>query len=659
MVDGVTRARPRVLCLGTGYAVRYAGWVLRQAGFEVEDGPGSAAAGPPTSGAPWRDDEVAGLLRRFDVCITDAARLLVPVLGGGEPWPADLTRLVVVDIGSPADAEDANARIAELCGIGAVIGEPDGPGLAPPGRMLEAIVGLQSATAALAGWLGACRDGVGEHVHVDPVRCLAVMSGVNAVQFLNYGRPWRRAGRSASGSGGPFPFRMFRCRDGWVVVICRSLGEWDDFVAMLGHPPWSAEERFADPLHIASHHADEATALVTEILSQRDVADVVAAARRHRVPLAPLRSLEEALGDERLFAEAGRPEPVPAVTVSRRHPSSSEWFRRPRPRVRLGATGPLAGLRVLDLGWVWAAPIASAWLADLGADVVKVESLGSLDVARRRGLEFPAGGAPSTLPGYERAWLFNATNRNKRSVRLELKDPDDREVFLDLVDAADVVVESFSEGVMERLGIAPEVLLERNPALLVLSMGGRTVDGQYAARSYAPILTALAGIEGMVRDADDQPLGLLTWGVADPNAGAWSTFAVVAALARGEGGVHLLVSQLRALVNTCLSAYRGADPPRAELPSAQEVTAAHLDGTAPGPLGDVYRRVLTSGWSPQVGVRRAFVAPWEFSRMRVEVAAAAPLLGSTAAADVVASWVRQGRDYPGPGADAAAPLTSS
>jgi hypothetical protein len=254
--------------------------------------------------------------------------------------------------------------------------------------------------------------------------------------------------------------------------------------------------------------------------------------------------------------------------------------------------------------------------------------------------------------------LFNATNRNKRSVRLELKDAADREVFLDLVGAADVVVESFSEGVMERLGIAPDVLIERNPELLVLSMGGRTVDGQYAARSYAPILTALAGIEGLVRDADDEPLGLLSWGVADPNAGAWSTFAVVAALARGEGGAHLLVSQLRGLVNTCLSAYRGADPPRTELPAAQEVTAAHLTGTAPGPLGDLYRRVLTAGWSPEVGIRRAFVAPWEFSRMSVDVAAAAPLLGSTSAADVLASWYATDCGDRGPGVDASAPLAS-
>ncbi|WP_291408621.1 CoA transferase [Actinophytocola sp.] len=604
---------PRILALGTGYACRFAADALRQAGFPVD---------------------TRGEVADFDVCLTDDPAPLTALLGGDEPWPAALTGLTLVELGWPAALPDANARIAELSGIGAVIGEPDGPGLAPPGRMLEAIAGLQAATAALAGWLGARRDGVGEHVVVDPVACLAGMSGVNAIQFLNYGRPWRRSGPSASGSGGPFPFRMFRCRDGWVVVICRARVEWEAFLALLGDPPWAGRPELADQLVIAAEHADEVAGLITEILRERTVADVVAAGREFRVPIAPLRTAGEALADPELLAGT---DPVPAVTAHRPAPHPCSWTLRPRDP---SPGGPLAGLRVLDLGWVWAAPVASAWLADLGADVVKVESLDRLDVGRRRGVDFPAG-LPSdraTLPGYERAWLFNAANRNKRGIRLELKDPADHALFLALVAEADVVVESFATGVLERLDLAPGRLLAANPALVLLSMGGRTVDGQYLARSYAPMLTALAGIEAAVTDRTGAPLGLLNWGVADPNAGAWATFAVVAALAADRGGSHLLLSQLRALVNTCASHYRGTDPAQAELPDAEEVTLAHLAGTAQGPLGDLYRSVLVRGWSPEFGERLAFTSPWRFRRMPVGVRSAAPLFASTPVDQVLAEW---------------------
>jgi crotonobetainyl-CoA:carnitine CoA-transferase CaiB-like acyl-CoA transferase len=601
---------PRIVNTGRGYACQFAAHTLRQAGFEVAD-----------------DGDLAG----FDICLTDDTTPLADLFGGDEPWPAELRHLTLVELGWPAAEPDANARIAELSGIGAVIGEPAGPGIAPPGRMLEALAGLQAATAGLAGWLGARRDGLGEHVVVDPVACLAGMSGVNAIQFLNYGRRWRRSGPSASGSGGPFPFRMFRCRDGWVVVICRARVEWEAFLALLGDPPWAARPEFADQIVIAAEHADEVAALIEEILSTRTVAEVVAAGREYRVPIAALRTVGEAMADPLLF-EAG--EPVPAITTERPEPLGCPWHGR------RANGGPLAGLRVLDLGWVWAAPVASAWLADLGADVVKVESLDRLDVGRRRGVDFPVGlpSARATLPGHERAWLFNAANRNKRGIRLELKDPADHARFLELVAGADVVVESFATGVLERLDIAPGRLFAANPGLLLLSMGGRTVDGRHVARSYAPILTALAGIEATVTGRDGAPLGLLNWGVADPNAGAWATFAVVAALAADRGGSHLLLSQLRALVNTCASRYRGDDPPRAELADPEEVTLAHLAGTAPGPLGDLYRSVLVRGWSPEFGERLAFTSPWRFRRMPVGVRTAAPLFASTPVETVLAEW---------------------
>lgn len=650
--DAPVAPSPRILCIGRGYAVRFAAWALTRAGFDVTLAQHAHEAPSDTFPLPGpatliSAEELTVRLAEVQVCLTDSPAVVEAVLDGapaGQPWPQELAGLTLVEIGWPAATDDANSTIAALSGIGAVIGEADGPGLAPPGRMLEALVGLQASTAALAAWLGVRRDGRGEHVRVDPVDSMAGMSGVQAMQFLNYGRRWVRSGRSASGSGGPYPFRMFRCSDGWVVVICRSRLEWESFLTLLGNPDWSHRPEFADPLVIAADHAEEVSVLVTEILSTRTVQEVVEQARAHRVPLAPLRTTAQALADPLLFADAAAdaadPDPLPAVTIDRAGEQPCPWNSRRRSPPTGEVRGPLAGLRVLDLGWVWAAPVASAWLADLGADVVKVESLDRLDVGRRRGLDFPAGDAAQVprLPGHEQAWLFQACNRNKRSIRLELKDPTDREHFLALVAAADVVVESFSTGVLERLDLAPEVLLAANPGLLLVSMGGRTIDGQYLSRSYAPMLTSLAGIEAQVVDSAGQPLGQLNWGVADPNAGSWASFAVVCALARDIGGAHLLVSQLRSLVNTGVGGYRPSPPPPTPLVDPEEVTVEHVRGTAPGSLGEVYRRVLAHNWAPDTGERLALGSPWTFRRMPVGVRRGAPLFGSTSGTEVLEEW---------------------
>jgi crotonobetainyl-CoA:carnitine CoA-transferase CaiB-like acyl-CoA transferase len=630
---------PTVVGIARGYAARYALHVLRDLGAEVDElwpvgKPAPAQLDCLTHSPRAVDDAaLAAAARDAEVVLTDRLDLLAACA------PASHCQ-VTVELRPPADLDDANVRIARECGIGAVIGEADGPGQAPPGRMLEAIAGLHAVVAALAAWSGARRDGASEHVTVDPVDCLAAVSGVNAIQFLNYGRPWRRSGASASGSGGPYPFRLFPCADGWIVAICRSRLEWASFLDLLGNPPWASYPAYQDPLEIASSHADAVTELVTACLSSRTVEEVVSDARRHRVPLAPMRSVADAVADPRLFHAGDPARPRPPFEVMEVSPRPSPWHpRRKREAASGRRPGPLAGVRVLDLGWVWAAPVAAAWLADLGADVVKVESLERLDVARRRGIEFPVGDeGEAALPGYERAWVFNAVNRNKRSIHLELKGEDDRGRFLELVAASDVVLESFSTGVLERLDLGPDVLFKANPALLLASMGGRTVDGEYVARSYAPMLSALAGIESQVVNRDGQPLGLLNWGVADPNAGTWAALAVVAALSAGLGGRHLLVSQLRALVNTCVSTYSGYDPATPPLLDPPEVTLDHLTGTVTDRLGDVYRRMVHRAVTPETGERVSFQPPWRFRQMAVEVRRGAPLLGSTPVDEVLEGW---------------------
>ncbi|HEX8036092.1 MAG TPA: CaiB/BaiF CoA-transferase family protein [Ktedonobacterales bacterium] len=132
---------------------------------------------------------------------------------------------------------------------------------------------------------------------------------------------------------------------------------------------------------------------------------------------------------------------------------------------------PLDGLRVLDLTRLLPGGYASQLLADLGADVLKIEEPGVGDYAR-------------TMPPIARTvgQAFLAVNRNKRSAAINLKHPRGREALLRLVDGADVLLESFRPGVMARLGLAAETLRERNPRLIVCSISGYGQDGPYSQR---------------------------------------------------------------------------------------------------------------------------------------------------------------------------------
>ncbi len=134
--------------------------------------------------------------------------------------------------------------------------------------------------------------------------------------------------------------------------------------------------------------------------------------------------------------------------------------------------GPLSGIVVLDLATIFAGPSACRHLGDFGADVIKVERPGVPDGARHLG---ETDGDDS--------FYWRITGRNKRPIELDLKQPTGREVLLDLVRNADVLVENFRPGTLERLGLGPEeVLLVENPGLVVLRVTGYGQSGPYADR---------------------------------------------------------------------------------------------------------------------------------------------------------------------------------
>jgi formyl-CoA transferase len=201
-------------------------------------------------------------------------------------------------------------------------------------------------------------------------------------------------------------------------------------------------------------------------------------------------------------------------------------------RLDRAVSGPLDGVRVVDATAARAGPACARQLADLGADVIQV-------------------GRDRLFFGASDYWNLH---RNKRSIALNLKDPDDRDLLLDLVDAADVFLENWRPGVKHRLGLAPDALLDRHPRLVYGSISGYGQDGPYAGRpSVDQIAQGMGGLMAVTGPPDSGPwrVGVA---VTDLTAGTLLAQGVIAALfcrertGRGqwvhtsllEAAVHLL-----------------------------------------------------------------------------------------------------------------------
>ena len=207
-------------------------------------------------------------------------------------------------------------------------------------------------------------------------------------------------------------------------------------------------------------------------------------------------------------------------------------------------TGPLSGVLVVDLSRALAGPHATMMLGDLGARIVKVEAPGRGDDTRGWGPPFvdPADGAREST-------YFLSANRNKESICLDLKDNADREVLLGLVERADVLVENFRTGVLDRLGLGFDHLTELNPRLVILSITGFGHDGPEGGRAgYDQIAQGEAGLMSVTGSGPDDPqrVGVP---ISDLLSGMNGAFGVVTALYEreraGRGRVERDVDEAR------------------------------------------------------------------------------------------------------------------
>ena len=208
----------------------------------------------------------------------------------------------------------------------------------------------------------------------------------------------------------------------------------------------------------------------------------------------------------------------------------------------------LAGLRVIDLSTVVAGPNCARYLADFGADVIKVERPDGGDTLRNMAWRDPRDG--------EGIW-WKLVNRNKRTIALDLKQPDDLSLLRGLLREAHVLVENFRPGTLERLGLAPDILLADNPTLVITRVTGFGQTGPYSGRpGFATIAESMSGLAAISGEPDGQPL-LPPIALTDEITGVAAAFATMVALHSGVGQVVdvSLLESLFQLMSPLVSLY--------------------------------------------------------------------------------------------------------
>jgi crotonobetainyl-CoA:carnitine CoA-transferase CaiB-like acyl-CoA transferase len=426
------------------------------------------------------------------------------------------------------------------------IGLPDREPLTLPFDVPDYLAGSEGAAAAALLLLGQQLDDMTElRAEVATADVLAYYVGMITTNFVGYGRPWHRDGPQASKHGGSYPAALFACANGAVAIMCRQPREWTALLAAMGNPAWSRADHLQDPREVARHHAEEVDPPVRAWIREQTLQELLALGSEHGFPVAPVRDVGESLDDPQYLHRgyfSGLPDGsgirvpgIPYQVVERSAPGPDGPVLAP-----LGAPGaPLAGLRVLDFSWVWSGPTVTAALGDLGAEVIKVEHRGRPDSARVRGAGLRDGrrieGPPLEVSPY-----FNQVNHGKKSIAIDITTSEGRDLVRRLAASCDVTVENMRPGALARRGLGYDDLRLENPAIVMLSMSVAGRDGPLAATGgYATVMSGLAGLEGLVRYADSDPMGLKNLALADPNAAGHALAVLLAAIrhqrSTGEG----------------------------------------------------------------------------------------------------------------------------
>ncbi|MEX0781753.1 MAG: CoA transferase [Dehalococcoidia bacterium] len=566
MMDLLAGRRYRVASYGV--AAAYAGWLLRQYGAEVDH---TTALDPEGIGAFLGEgasfDATPALTGAPDaLLITDA-----PVNHEKRDAIAKLARDGQVLWITPWGHESAwserpwsDLTMHAAGGWMSALGEPGREPLGPPGAQGQFVAGLYAAIAAVGLVPGRADDrGI---IDVSIAEAVVATMIYDPVAFQYHGTIRQKAGNRFAPTQPTLA--TLACKDGHIGLHCALHGQWVALCSLIGHPELVHDTRFASPLDRAANVA-ELDEYLLPWLAERTRWEAYHELQRHRIPCSPLPDMAEVLASPQLEARgAWHDVSTPGGRQLRVPGPPARVLASPEPGSREPSRGPWqpGKLRVVDLSMGWAGPMVGYILAALGADVIKVESHTHFDWWRG---SRPPGDDPS-LALIERSHVFNTTNRGKRGVCLNLATPRGKELALQLMDHADVVVENYGAGVMEKLGLGYDVISARNPLAQMVRLpgfGSTGPEGMYL--SFGNTIEGMSGLSSVL-GYEDGPPSMMSNALGDPVAGLNGTLAALAAVrAHERDGRGRLVecSQLEAflpLVGESLIEYQatGVVPPR-------------------------------------------------------------------------------------------------
>ena len=581
---------------GSGIAAAYAGWLLARMGAQVARlalpaTPGSAQDSPLqlalevlADGKTRIDsaDPAAGLpalLQDSDILLCDAPEALPePVKELNRIYPRLIVGIATAFgldgpyAGYAGTALDAQA----LSAVAWSLGEPGRAPLSLPPGIAEHQAGAMLAAGCLLALMvqGEAGDkaGKGRVVDISLAEVLASYVAGNCRVYIHHGLQWQRSGRRASGSAGAYPYVILPCKDGEVCICGRTREEWMRLVQVMGNPTWASEPRYQDLRAMGKQYPEEVDRLLMPWLARHTKAELEVIALKNNLIVSPIRGFAEVLQTRHFrqrgfFAEGragGRAVTVPGlpfrVTAKRTEASpdmAASLLSQGKPMPGLSPLGtaaqPLAGLRVLDFGWVWSAPWVGTILGELGAQVIKVEHAKRPDNLRLAGRVF-RNGQMVEGPTKEMSPMYHQINHGKLGITLNAKEPRAVELLKQLAAKSDLVIENMSPGSMERTRLGYEELRVVNPRLVMLAMSAAGQFGELAnMRAYAPTMSSFVGLEALVGYPGEEPIGALNFGLGDPNASVHALVAVLAALRRARAtgqGCYIDLSQIEALLST-------------------------------------------------------------------------------------------------------------
>lgn len=550
-----TLAGLRVLTVGQTVATRIAASWLAECGADVlqQDAPSASESatfshqtGRLLSGAS------ATAMTDFDAVVGEAGALAS--LGD----TGDATRVAITSP-LPATENFDDALVDDMTlyarsGLGFLTHELDEQGefgnfCLPRNRQASILAGMAAATAVACGAIEG-PSGNPRSISIDQLELLSLMP-MQPVAFAQLSD--MLMGQLAQRTGQRVPGGTLPTSNGMAYVRPVESAHWIVLLRLIGGLEWAAELLEADPQPATIRaHGDKIDVRMREWAAGLTSEALCDACQAEHVPVAMVYRPDQVATDTHLNARGFfRDDGVNLPWISQF--GSASGAARPEPAGLRQATAkplPLAGLRVLDLSWAWAGPFATTMLADLGAEVINVEWH-----PRQSNLRRNAPFAQGRSESHNTAAWWSANHRGKYSIGVNMKSAEGRRIVHQLAAISDCVVENFSPGVVDRLGVGYDDLIEANPRIVFASL---SAFGQAGPRShYVGYGTQLyaAGGAGYATSRDGETQSQMNIPIPDPVSGLAGAAAIAAhvrnARVTGESA-RIDLAELEAISYTCL-----------------------------------------------------------------------------------------------------------